>query len=318
MPTTDTFETVLLRKELVADQVVLLTLATPDASQLPAWQAGAHIDLHLGDPAVVRQYSLCSSPADRTTYQVAVLREPQSRGGSAFVHDSLAVGDKVLVGGPRNNFDLVDARRYIFIAGGIGITPMIPMIEATNRAGADWTLLYGGRTAASMAFTEQLAAIDAQRIHVRPRDECGLLDLAGLLAQPETGTAVYCCGPEPLLKAAEEACGVWPAGSLHAERFAPLARGNDGTDSGFEVEFAQTGITLVVPPEESIIDVAEEAGIPVVYSCQEGTCGSCEVAVIDGQPDHRDSILTEAERAAGKTMMICVSRAKTPRLILDL
>lgn len=318
MPPTATLRANVVGKEMVADGVVLLTLAGSEAAELPPWHAGAHIDLHVGDPSLVRQYSLCSSPADLTTYQVAVLREPQGRGGSSFVHDVLAVGDEVRIGGPRNNFGLVDASRYIFIAGGIGITPIVPMIQAANRAGADWSLMYGGRTAASMAFTERLVAIGGRRVLLRPQDEYGHLDIPCLLAEPDLDARIYCCGPEPLLAAVRAASAHWPPGSLHVERFAARPVEEDGTDSTFEVEFARSGISVTVPPEESIVDAAEAAGVPIIYSCQEGTCGSCEVAVLDGEPDHRDSILSEAEREVGKTMMVCVSRAKSDRIVLDL
>ncbi|WP_408898842.1 PDR/VanB family oxidoreductase [Nocardioides sp. R1-1] len=318
MPPTATLRANVVAKEMVADGVVLLTLAGSEAAELPPWHPGAHIDLHLGDPSRVRQYSLCSSPADLTTYQVAVLREPQGRGGSSFVHDVLAVGDEVRIGGPRNNFGLVDAGRYLFIAGGIGITPIVPMIQAAHRAGADWSLMYGGRTAASMAFTEQLLAIGGRRVLLRPQDQYGHLDIPCLLAEPDPDALIYCCGPEPLLAAVQAASAHWSPGSLHVERFAARPVEEDGTDSTFEVEFVRSGVSVTVSPEESIVDVAEAAGVPVVYSCQEGTCGSCEVAVLDGEPDHRDSILSGAEREAGKTIMVCVSRAKSDRIVLDL
>lgn len=317
MPIPETLELVVLDKETVADGVVRLTLGRPDRGELPAWQPGAHVDLHLGEPPLIRQYSLCSAPAERDHYQVAVLREPDSRGGSSYVHDRLAVGDRVLVGPPRNHFEQIEAKRYVFVAGGIGITPMLPMIEAAQRAGADWTLLYGGRTAASMAFTDELMLAGDQRVSLRPQDEYGLLDLASLLAEPAPDTAVYCCGPEPLLQAVEAHCVSWPAGSLHVERFSPAAGTLDGPTTEFDVEFAQSGVTLTIPAGRSIIAVAEEAGVPVVYNCEEGTCGVCETPVLDGEPDHRDSVLTEQERRTGSCMMICVSRARSARLVLD-
>lgn len=317
MPTTETFELVVLGKEIVADGVVRLTLGRPDRGELPTWEPGAHVDLHLGEPSMIRQYSLCSKPAERDRYQVAVLREPDSRGGSSYVHDRLAVGDRLVVGLPRNHFAQIQAKRYIFVAGGIGITPILPMIEFARQAGADWTLLYGGRTAGSMAFTEELAAAGQQRVFLRPQDEYGLLDLSGLLAEPTPDTAIYCCGPEPLLKAVEEHCTSWPTGSLQVERFAPADGTLDGSTTEFDVEFSQSGVTLTIPAERSIIEVAEEAGIPVIYNCEEGTCGVCETPVLDGEPDHRDSVLTEQERRTGSCMMICVSRARSARLVLD-
>jgi ferredoxin-NADP reductase len=302
-------------KEPVATDVVALTLRHPDGAPMPTWEPGAHVDLELR-PGLVRQYSLCGDPTDRSTLRIAVLREPDGRGGSAYVHDRLSPGDRVDVAGPRNNFALVEAKRYLFIAGGVGITPIVPMLAAVERAGADWRLVYGGRTRASMAFRERLCRDYGDRVSVRPQDETGLLDLAGLLAEPAAGTAVYCCGPEPLLAAVEEHCASWPAGALHVERFTP--RPDTGTRDSFEVELSRTGRTVVVPADRSILEVVEDAGVPVLSSCREGTCGTCETDVLGGTPDHRDSLLTPDERAAGETMMICVSRSRGGKLVLDL
>ncbi|MDQ1105686.1 PDR/VanB family oxidoreductase [Nocardioides zeae] len=319
MPTPETIELVVLDKETVAVDTVRLTLGRPDRGPLPPWEPGAHIDLHLGsDPALVRQYSLCSSPADPDRYEVAVLRDPASRGGSAHVVDRLGPGDVVPVSHPRNHFALVPARRYVFVAGGIGITPVLPMIAAVAATGADWSLLYGGRTRASMAFADELVEAWGDRVSIRPQDEHGLLDLDGLLAVPQPDTAIYCCGPAPLLDAVEVASAAWPPGTLHLERFAPVALPATTEDDGaFEVEFARTGVTLTVPADRSIMEVAEDAGVPIMYSCEEGTCGSCEVPVLAGEPDHRDFVLTPEEREASRSMMICVGRARSPRLVLD-
>jgi ferredoxin-NADP reductase len=302
-------------KEPVAAGVVALTLRHPDGAPVPAWEPGAHVDLVLR-PGLVRQYSLCGDPADRSALRVAVLREPDGRGGSAYVHDRLAPGDQVDVARPRNNFALVEAKRYLFVAGGVGITPIVPMLAAVERAGADWRLVYGGRTRASMAFRERLCRDYGDRVSIRPQDETGLLDLAGLLAEPAEGTAVYCCGPEPLLAAVERHCASWPAGALHVERF--TARPDTGARDSFEVELARTGRTVLVPADRSILEVVEDAGVPVLSSCREGTCGTCETDVLGGTPDHRDSLLTPDERATGETMMICVSRSCGGKLVLDL
>ncbi|GAA4707315.1 PDR/VanB family oxidoreductase [Pseudonocardia yuanmonensis] len=308
---------VLEKKETLADGVVQLTLRDPAGGDLPAWEPGAHVDLVLTGE-LTRQYSLCGDPAERSVLQVAVLREPAGRGGSAHVHDVLAEGDTVRVRGPRNHFALVEAPRYLFLAGGIGITPILPMIAAAEAAGAEWRLVYGGRTRASMAFRDRLEQRYPDRVEVRPQDETGLLDLAALLGEPAAGTAVYCCGPEPLLAAVEERCAVWPAGSLHLERFAPKAGADDGPREAFEVELAQTGTILTVPAERSILDVVEEAGVGILSSCREGTCGTCETGVLEGVPDHRDSVLTADEQAQNDAMMICVSRSCSARLVLDL
>ncbi|MEU5047951.1 PDR/VanB family oxidoreductase [Streptomyces griseorubiginosus] len=308
-------------RTLVADGVVGLTLRRPDGGPLPPWTPGAHIDVLLDGETddLVRQYSLCGHPADRDTWQIAVLREPQSRGGSAYVHDRLLEGADVLVRGPRNNFPLRPAARHLFIAGGVGITPILPMVEAAEAAGADWCLLYGGRTRTSMAFLDRLAP-HGDRVLVRPQDEYGLLDLATHLGVPKEGTLVHACGPEPLLRAVQEQCAGWPPGTLGVERFAPVptAAADAATTTAFELELARSGLTLTVPPDRSVLETVEEAGVDVDFSCREGTCGTCETDVLEGVPDHRDSLLTEDERAAGDTMLICVSRSCGPRLVLDL
>ncbi|WP_369173933.1 2Fe-2S iron-sulfur cluster-binding protein [Streptomyces sp. R28] len=305
-------ELVVDRKEFAADGVLALTLRHPLGEELPAWEPGAHIDVVLG-PELERQYSLCGDPADRSAWRIAVLREPDGRGGSAHVHEQLGQGDKVRVRGPRNHFALRPAPRYRFIAGGIGITPILPMLAAAEAEGAQWTLLYGGRTRRSMAFTEELSRY-GDRVTVAPQDEAGLLDLASVLDDVPESTLVYCCGPGPLLDAVEARC---PAGLLHVERFAPKEQ-EDGANTEFEVELAQSGKTLTVSPDVSVLDAVRAAGVEVLFSCTEGTCGTCETDVLDGTPEHRDSVLTQEEQESGETMMICVSRCRGKRLVLDL
>ncbi|MEU6039973.1 PDR/VanB family oxidoreductase [Actinomadura sp. NPDC047616] len=308
-------DVVLESRRPVADDVVLLTLRRPDGEPFPSWEPGAHVDLVLA-PGLVRQYSLCGDPADRSVLRIAVLRERDGRGGSRHVHERLAEGDRLVVRGPRNHFPLVAADRYLFIAGGIGITPIVPMLAAAQASGADWRLVYGGRTRATMAFRADLERAYGDRVSVRPQDETGLLDLDALLGVPDDRTKVYCCGPEPLLAAVEERCAAWPPGALHVERFTP--KDDTGPRESFEVELARSGRTLTVPPGKSILQVVEEAGLQVLSSCREGTCGTCETEVLDGEPDHRDSVLTDEERRSGEIMMICVSRARGARLTLDL
>ncbi|MGP4045412.1 PDR/VanB family oxidoreductase [Streptomyces sp. 2A115] len=308
---------VLERKETVAEGVALLTLRDAEGRPLPEWEPGAHVDLMLRAD-LVRQYSLCGDPGDRSRLQVAVLREPTGRGGSSYVHDVLSEGESVRVRGPRNNFPLVTAKRYLFIAGGIGITPILPMVAAVDARGADWRLVYGGRTRASMAFRETLQRAYGERVSLRPQDEYGLLDLSSLLGRPQRRTAVYSCGPEPLLAAVESGCEKWSSGALHVERFAPKNDVTDGPRTTFDVELAQSGRTLLVSEDMSVLEAVEEAGVSMMSSCEEGICGTCETTVLSGEIDHRDSVLNEQERAAGNTMMICVSRAKGDRLVLDL
>lgn len=306
-----TIAAVVRGKELVADGVVSLELAATDGTALPPWSPGSHVDLQLPG-GFVRQYSLCGDPADRSVYRIGVLREPQGRGGSGAVHDVLSVGDELALVGPRNNFPLVDAPSYLFVAGGIGITPILPMVAAVADGPAPWRLLYGGRQRASMAFVPSLSPY-GDRVEIRPQDETGLLELDALLGNIARDCAVYCCGPEPLIQAVEDRC---PADQLHVERFA--ARAVSGDEAPFEVELSQSGRVLPVPRGTSVLHALEAAGVPVLSSCREGTCGTCETGVLAGLPDHRDSVLTPAERAVGDIMMICVSRALTPRLVLDL
>lgn len=299
-------------RESAADGVLALTLRHPLGEDLPAWEPGAHVDVVLG-PELERQYSLCGDPADRSVWRIAVLREPDGRGGSAHVHEQLGQGDKVRVRGPRNHFRLEPAPRYRFVAGGIGITPILPMLAAAEAAGAEWTLLYGGRTRNSIAFTEELGRY-GDRVTVSPQDETGLLDLGSALDDLPEGTLVYCCGPGPLLDAVEERC---PTERLRVERFSPKAQVGV-ENSEFEVELAQSGRTVTVAADVSVLDAVRGAGVEVLFSCTEGTCGTCETDVLEGTPDHRDSVLTDAERESGETMMVCVSRCRGKRLVLDL
>ncbi|TNC25171.1 PDR/VanB family oxidoreductase [Amycolatopsis alkalitolerans] len=294
-----------------ADGVLSVVLTEPDGVPLPAWEPGAHLDLDLGD-GLVRQYSLCGDPGDWTRYEVAVLREERSRGGSRYVHETLRPGQLVEVRGPRNHFRLEDAERYVFIAGGIGITPILPMLAAVADSGQPYRLHYGGRRRAGMAFTGALAEY-GDAVHLAPQDEVGLLDLDTALGDAGPGTLVYCCGPAPLIDAVVERC---PPELLRVERFAaperePLPAG------AVEVELARSGRTVLVPPDRSILQVLLDEGVEVANDCRDGICGSCETKVIAGEVDHRDHVLTDRERREGATMMVCVSRACGGRLVLD-
>jgi ferredoxin-NADP reductase len=296
-----------------AEGVLSLALADPSGADLPAWDPGAHIDLDLD--GILRQYSLCGSPSDRKHFRVGVLHAEPSRGGSAYVHKELRPGQIIEVEGPRNHFELTDAEQYLFIAGGIGITPILAMVEAVERAGRTWSLVYGGRSVSTMAFRDRLAAY-GDKVTLVPADEQGILDLDALLGTP-SDTEVYACGPEPMLAAVEERCQAWPAGRLHLERFAAkdIDRSNDGA---FEVVLQSSGTSVIVPADTSICDALETIDVWLPTACREGICGTCETRVIDGEVEHRDSILTPEERAASKTMMPCVSRCTSARLVLDL
>ncbi|WP_280473869.1 PDR/VanB family oxidoreductase [Nocardia asiatica] len=301
------------RRRDEAEGVFSLELAAVDGGELPSWTPGAHIDVAVG-AAGVRQYSLCGDPADRARWRVAVLHEPDGRGGSAYLHRAARPGSVLRVSAPRNNFELVRSDRYVFLAGGIGITPILPMVAAAEAAGARWSLYYGGRTKGHMAFADAIAE-RYPRAKLLPQDEHGLLPLAEIF----TGlgdTAVYCCGPEPLLAAAEDE-GARRAVPVHVERFVPRKL-RFAPNEPFEVRLAASGKTFRIGPNQSIADVLESAGIGIVTSCREGTCGSCETAVLSGDIEHRDELLTDEERARGDTMMLCVSRARSGPLVLDL
>jgi ferredoxin-NADP reductase len=299
-----------------ARDVVSLRLVPPDGRELPPWTPGAHVDVVVGD-GLSRQYSLCGSVADRGSWRIAVLRTPESRGGSAFVHERLAKGSAVRVRGPRNHFALVRAPRFEFVAGGIGVTPILPMIAQAEAAGADWRLHYAGRSRAAMAFADELERY-GDRVVLVPRDEAGRLDLDAILGEPKPGTLVYCCGPEPLLQAVEDRCAAWPPGTLHLERFGAKAQAPTGGESPFEVVLQRSGLTLTVAPGTSVFDAVREAGVSVLGSCLEGVCGTCETEVVAGDVDHRDSVLTAEEQESGEVMMICVSRCRSGSLVLDL
>src|ERR1700756_4569764 len=315
-----TTELIVRRRSTPAEGVAVLDLAHPQGEELPRWEPGAHIDLLLSEK-LTRQYSLCGDSGDPSVWRVGVLLDPDSRGGSQYVHDNLQEGAQVQVRGPRNHFELVDAPKYRFIAGGIGITPIFAMIEEVQREGSDWTLLYGGRTRASMAFGEGLADRFGDRVTLWPQDERGFLDLASRLKDPAGDTLVYCCGPEGLLSAVENQSAHWPAGALHIERFAakaPTAEEAAGALDRFEVVCQRTGVTFEITSDMSILETLEEADIPIMGSCYEGVCGTCEARVLEGTVDHRDSVLSDAEKDAGEVMLVCVSRSRTERLVLDL
>ncbi|MFF3840740.1 PDR/VanB family oxidoreductase [Streptomyces sp. NPDC001930] len=294
-----------------AEGVLGLVLTDPTGAELAPWEPGAHLEVTLPS-GTVRHYSLCGDPADRSTYRLGVLRERGGRGGSEEVHTAVGAGTVLGVRGPFNRFPLVPAERYLFIAGGIGITPLLPMVRSLPPG--SWSLLYGGRSLPAMAYREELAVLPG--VTLVPQDTAGLPDLDGVLAGLPAGTAVYCCGPEGLLRAVEER---W-SGPLHTERFgaAPDSGEDHGVGEGFEVELRRSGRTVHVPPDRTLLDAVREVVPGVAYSCEEGFCGTCETKVIAGTPEHHDSVLGEDEKASGATMMICVGRSRGARLVLDL
>lgn len=307
------------RKDVLADGVVRLRLERPEGGRLPDWAPGAHIEVVLpvsDDEALVRHYSLCGDRWNPDAYEIAILREPSSRGGSRFIHDHVEVGDLLKVGTPRNNFKLWSATRYQFIAGGIGITPIMTMIDAAEELEIDWHLLYGGRSRESMSFLDELSRF-GDRVTICPQDELGLLNLE-FLQVPVAGSKVYCCGPGPLLDAVGAATANWPDLSVRFERFGPSVQPQPVRSEPFSVELSRSRRCITVGLEHTVLDALRAAGVSVLSSCNEGVCGTCEVSVLGGVPDHRDSLLNDAERAEGDRMFVCVSRSVTDRIVLDL
>lgn len=315
MAGTDGFRARIREVREEASGVKSFALEAIDGGSLPAWESGAHVDMMLA-PGISRQYSICGDPADRSCLRFAVLREPESRGGSILLHEKFNVGDEVQVVAVRNNFALVPAELTLLVAGGIGVTPLLAMARELERQGHAWRMLYGGRSRASMAFLDELSFY-GDKVIVRPQDEFGLLDLASFLGAPEPGKVAYCCGPEPLIKAVEAYCADWPEESLQIERFRPKEQEPHLPDAPFEVELRQSGKTVTVAPGQSIADALEQVGVFIPRSCNEGTCGTCLTRVIEGTPDHRDSFLRPKQRAKNNSIMVCVSRSLTQRLVLD-
>ena len=302
--------TIVDRRIVAHDQnVVALTLSTSDGSALPQWRPGAHIDIGLPSGRV-RQYSLCGDPRVRTSYRIAVRRIPDGGGGSIEVHESLPVGSTVTTNGPRNAFPLSvpgygsPARRIRFIAGGIGITPILPMLRLAEYLGVDWSMIYVGRTAAAIPFLDEVREF-GDRVSIRTDDVHGIPTAADLLGECPYGTTVYACGPAPLLTGIRERLIGRDDVELHFERFAapPVVDGEP-----FTVTIDSSGEQVGVGPEETLLAALRRAGVATAYSCQQGFCGTCRTHVLDGVVQHRDTLLTEPERDADM-MLTCVSRA---------
>jgi ferredoxin-NADP reductase len=338
----------------LADGVLGLTLASAAGDELPAWEPGAHVDLRLPS-GKTRSYSLYGNPSDRARYDVAVLREDLGRGASVEIHEQQLVGRTLTMIGPRNLFPLIDAPEYVFVAGGIGLTPLLPMIRELAAGRTPWTVYYLGRSLRTMALVDELASCAKQSgglgtIELVARDESERLDLGAALAGVARGTAIYCCGPDRLMAAVEDTVAALAAtpgyeAAVYLERFGrpvltpahEVAEVRDIAETGatdtaaigidtaecdpdgpFEVELSATGTTLTVGAGESILERVREVRSGLTFSCSDGYCGTCETRVLAGRPDHRDDVLTDDEKEESETMMICVGRSKTPRLVLDL
>jgi vanillate O-demethylase ferredoxin subunit len=304
-----------------ADGICSFELVHPQGDSLPAFTAGAHIDVQV-TPQLVRQYSLCNDPAESHRWRIAVLREPASRGGSAGIHESLQPGATLRVSAPRNHFELVAARRSLLIAGGIGITPILAMAQALHATGQDFAMHYCARTASRMAFRREIEASGyAARVHFHLGDgpQGQQFDAAQALAGAEPGTHLYVCGPAGFMEHVLDAARAlaWPEECLHREHFAGSVIASD-RDAAFEVQLARSGKRCTVPAGRSVLQVLLEQGVDVPYSCEAGVCGTCLTRVLEGHPDPRDSYLTEAERRANDQFLPCCSRSLSPRLVLDL
>jgi tetrachlorobenzoquinone reductase len=303
---------------LEAKDVVSIELGDAGGNELPMFTAGAHIDLHLAN-GMVRSYSLLNAACERRRYVVGVLNDKKGRGGSRFIHDRLRVGEILKCSAPRNNFVLnEDASETVLIAGGIGVTPIICMFDRLLKIGRSVELIYCAKSRREAAFLDKLTALGGN-VHLHFDDERGgPPDLKSLLAHRPGDPHFYCCGPEAMLAAFERTCGDLAYHNVHLERFAPAGAAAPVQDIGYQVKLAKSGITVNVPAGKALIDALEESGIEVTFSCREGVCGVCETRVLDGTPDHRDSVLTERERDSGQKMMVCVSGCKGNSLTLDI
>jgi vanillate O-demethylase ferredoxin subunit len=303
-----------------AQGIASFELASADGAPLPPFAAGAHIDVETG-AGVVRQYSLCNDPTERHRYLIAVLRDPNSRGGSESMHDRVQPGDLLRISAPKNHFPLVPAARYLLLAGGIGITPILCMAERLARAGAQFSMHYCARSPERAAFAERIrGATFAGRVQFHFDDAPGeRLDLDALLRAAHPETHLYVCGPGGFIDAATGAARAagWPAERVHVEHFgAPVQ--DTGADQAFDIRIASTGQALRVPAGKSALAVLLEHGLDVPVSCEQGICGTCVTRVLDGLPEHRDYFLTEEERAANDQFTPCCSRSRTATLVLDL
>lgn len=313
-------QAVITRLQAIARDIVLIELQAADQRPLPGASPGAHIDLHLPN-GQIRQYSLTNAQGEATqaSYQIAVARDANSRGGSTWVHDKLRTGASLAISAPRNLFalDTQVQGKVLFIGAGIGITPIYAMVKAAQQNGLDWQLAACARSASRMAFQEELHTLDPQRVRFHFDMEQGTaLNLQALLGE-STWDAVYACGPAGLLDAIEQATGHWPAGSVRMERFKAQAQ-DHSSHTAFQLVLAKSQKTVDVGADESPLEALERIGIDHPYACREGLCGTCEVRVLEGQPDHKDNVLSAQERTAGQRFIPCISRCSGPQLVIEL
>lgn len=304
-----------------ARDVVVIELRSAGGEPLPPFEPGAHLEVRLPN-GMVRHYSLINDWRETGRYVMAVGKAANGRGGSAYLHGSVRCGTQLAISAPRNHFRLDPAAsRYRFVAGGIGITPIMAMIHWCNAKGRPWKLFYAARSRQRAAFYEELRQFGPERVHFHFDEERGdVMRVADTLAALAEGEQVYCCGPQPLMRAVEAATSGLPAGVAHFEWFAAPQDGAQAEAAGgeFRVDLQRSGRSFPVPPDQSILEVLEANGLEVPFSCREGLCRTCETAVCEGEPEHRDYVLSQQERCEGKTVMVCVSRSKSPVLVLDL
>ena len=300
-----------------AEGVVGVRLSAPDGSPLPPWEPGAYVEVRLPS-GLTRQYSLCGDPQERRHYEIAVRLEAAGRGGSAEIHGTALVGRELVVTEVCNHFPLDTADEYLLIAGGIGITPLVPMARALAARGAEWAAVYCGRGAETMAFRHELAAACGDRVRFVDTATEPRPDLKALIGGLGPGAVVYCCGPNSLLDSVTEICE--GAGTRCQTEHFGAATPQPDAEAGEEVELElrRSGRTVVAAPETTLLQAIRDAGVEIESDCEEGYCGTCETRILEGGPDHRDVVLSKAERASGRTFMPCVSRACGRKLVLDL
>lgn len=302
-----------------ARDVMTLELRAIGGGQLPPFEPGSHLDLHLPN-GFMRQYSLTNDWRERDRYVISVGRAADSRGGSSYVHSNIRAGAQLKIGTPRNNFPLdADATSFLFIAGGIGITPIMAMVRWCVANEKPWRLIYAARSRQRAAFYEELCALAGDRAQFHFDDECRqIFDAAQAIASWTDGEHIYCCGPEPLMNAVKDLTADFPRGAVRFEWFTAPQSDEAKESNSFTVRLERSGGEFEVPEQKSILEVLEENGFEIPFSCREGLCGTCVTNVCSGEPDHRDYVLSDEERASGKMMTICCSRSKSSILTLDL
>jgi len=310
------------KKTLEATDICSFDLADPAGGRLPAFTAGSHIDVHVGD-ALVRQYSICNKPGDLSCYRIAVKNEPQSRGGSRSMHERVREGDSLTISAPRNNFVLKeDADHTVLIAGGIGITPLLSMALHLDAVGRSFELQYFSRSIAHTAFHQLLSRRGlAEKVgfHYAVEPEAVRSYLRKHLWHHQDGAHLYLCGPRPFMDLVEQTAAVtWPPESVHLEYFTADPAAMAGPRETFTVRLARSGGDYLIPPDKTIVQALAERGVHVETSCEQGVCGTCLTGVLEGIPDHRDVFLTDEERSIGDKFLPCVSRAQSDVIVVDL